>query len=443
MDKTKVVYSWIGPRGPVWNTELPNVLSMTCVSFNAQVDSTFFGADDTWLMMFAHAKDLFELYPSVCIEQTDDRPFVVPFSLVWRVGFENYFVGRTGLLEYSHLDGKLINLVRDKNGYIFIDYSVEAFIEERHLNALHSYFKHIHQIPLHKIIYMTGAVNAKEIYEQYCTRHGIPNDPKERLSIISYASSEHIFTRNMHETPDEPEYNTEVVPDKLILMWNRRYRSHRIQLVSLLEKNNLIDRSYVSMPDCHVETPSMTFRDEVERMHLVQQFAHMGLEQHHIDSLANKLPLVLDNEQNIVQMCSDEGNVNRPYYQNSLISLVTETNFYNNEVTLTEKSFKPLKEKHPFILVGVPGCLQGLRDLGYRTFSEFWDESYDTITDPLPRMRKIDEILQYIGSWTPEQILDFKRRVKPIVEHNYNVLKNSSRYDVMKKVNDIIRGNNA
>ncbi len=42
MDKTKVVYSWIGPRGPIWNTELPNILSLTCVSFNAQVDSRFF-----------------------------------------------------------------------------------------------------------------------------------------------------------------------------------------------------------------------------------------------------------------------------------------------------------------------------------------------------------------------------------------------------------------
>lgn len=443
MDKTKVVYSWIGPRGPLWNTELPSILSLTCVSFNAQVESNFFGADDTWLMMFSYAKDQYELYPSVSIEDDDDRHFVIPFSLLWRTGFENYFVGRTGILEYSHIDFKLINLVKRKNGYIFIDYSVEAYVEPRQLNALHSYFKHIHGIPLHKIIYLTGAVNAKQIYEEYCTHNNIPDHPSERLSIIPYASSEHIFTRNIEEQSSEPEYNTETIPKKLLLMWNRRYRSHRLQLAALLEKNNLIDRSYLSLPDCHVETPTITFSEEIKRMDLVNQFAHMGLEQQHIDTLANKLPLILDNEQDIVQMCSDRGNVNRPYYQNSLISLVTETNFYNKEVTLTEKSFKPLKEKHPFILVGVPGCLQGLRELGYKTFSEFWDESYDTITDPIPRMREIDRILQYIGSWDNNQILDFKRRVKPIVEHNYQVLKNSSRYDIMTKINNVIRGNNA
>jgi hypothetical protein len=441
MDKTKVVYSWIGPRNPLWNTELPSILSLTSAAFNAQVDSRFFGSDDTWLMMFSHAKDQYEIYPSVSIEPDDDRHFVIPFSLVWRTGFENYFVGRTGLLEYSHIDFKLINLVKNKNGYIFIDYSVEAFIENSQLNALHSYFKHIHQIPLNKIIYLTGAVNAKEIYEEYCKHNNILNEPSERLSIMSYASSEHIFAPNFDGA--EPEYNVDTVPEKLFLAWNRRYRQHRLQLATLLEKNNLVDRSYMSFPNCDIERPTTTFSDLISRMNIVTQLAHMGLEQRHVDSFANKLPLVLDGEDNIVQMCSDENNVSRPYYQNSLVSLITETNFYDREVTLTEKSFKPLKEKHPFIIVGVPGCLQGLRDLGYKTFSEFWDESYDTITDPFPRMRKIDEILQHIGSWDSNQILDFKRRVKPIVEHNYQVLKNSSRYDIMTKINNVIRGNNA
>lgn len=439
MDKIKLVYSWIGPRGPMWNTELPNILSLASTAFSTNVDSTFFNADDTWMMMFSHAKDLYEIYPSVSIENEDDRPFIIPFSLSWRVGLESYLVGRTGLLEFSHVPQHLIRLARNNNGYIFIDYSVEAFVEHKHLKALHSYFDHIHGIPLHKVIYLTGAINAKEIYEEYCDVYNIPNEPRHRLNIVTYASSEHIFANNLKG--DEPIYNTDIVPHKLFLMWNRRYRPHRIQLSALLEKNNLIDRSFISLPSCHIETPIMTFQNEIRHMDLVHQFAHMGLEQEHVDRLESKLPLVLDDEHNIVQMCSDEGNVNRHYYQNSLISIVTETNFYEPEVTLTEKSFKPLKEKHPFILVGVPGCLQGLRDLGYQTFSEFWDESYDTITDPIPRMRKLDEVLQYIGSWDHNKILDFRRRVKPVLDHNYQTLKNSSRYTVMKKIADIVRNN--
>lgn len=441
MDKTKVVYSWIGPRGPMWNTELPSILSLTCVSFNAQVDSRFFGADDTWMQMFSHADDQYEIYPSVSIEDNDERHFVIPFSLVWRTGFENYFVGRTGLLEYSHIDGKLINLVKNKNGYIFIDYSVEAFIEPRHLNALHSYFKHIHQIPLHKVIYLTGAVNAKELYERYCCERGISNEPNERLTVLSYASSEHIFANTMINS--EPEYNPDVIPEKLFLSWNRRYRRHRLQLALLLEKNNLIDRSHISFPDRDIETPTTTFRNVINNTRMVAELAHMGLQQHHADSLSNKLPLILDGEEDIARMCGEDNNDSRIYYQSSLVSLVTETNFDRDEVTLTEKSFKPLKEKHPFIIMGVPGCLKGLQELGYKTFSDFWDESYDTIDDLFPRLRKLDEVMQYIGSWDHNKLLEFRRQVKPILEHNYQVLKNTSRYGVMTKINNVVRGNNA
>jgi hypothetical protein len=138
-------------------------------------------------------------------------------------------------------------------------------------------------------------------------------------------------------------------------------------------------------------------------------------------------------------MCQDYGNVTRSYYQQSLVSIVTETNFYDREVSLTEKSFKPTKEKHPFIIAGVRGVLKGMHDLGFRTFSEFWDESYDDIVDDGTRMNKIMEIIGQIGTWTPEQVLDFKRRVKPILEHNYNIIRTASTAGTVAKITAIIR----
>jgi hypothetical protein len=162
-----------------------------------------------------------------------------------------------------------------------------------------------------------------------------------------------------------------------------------------------------------------------------------------VESFAARLPLVLDNETNINQMCQDLGNVSRPYYQNSLISLITETNFTENEVTLTEKSYKPIKEKHPFVTVGVNGALKGLRKSGFKTFGEFWDEGYDDLIDPSERMRAIKTVIEDISRWDNDKILDFKRRVKPILEHNYNVLKDSSPRTMALEINNIVRGNNA
>ena len=95
----------------------------------------------------------------------------------------------------------------------------------------------------------------------------------------------------------------------------------------------------------------------------------------------SKLPLEIDGETEIGEMCADRTGNARKFYQNSLLSIVTETNWDLPHLTSTEKSFKPFRDKHPFIIVGVDGALKSMRNLGFKTFSEFWDESYDEIED--------------------------------------------------------------
>lgn len=438
-DKTKLVFNWLGPRGPIWNTELPNILSFAGASEQCTVNSHRWWNDDTWLTLFKHASDEYELDCSFNIDVADERFFIYPFTLSWRIPFESYFMGNTGILEFAHMPQHLINLAKYGNGYILINHSVEAFMSFGHLSALHSYFSSTHGIPLHKIIYVTGCINSAEMYEEYCLANNVPEDKRDRLTIISYPSSQTIFRSNLEEA--EPIYDSEFVPEKLFLVWNRRYRIHRTILALILESFNLIDRTYISFSDVHIERQTRSFAQEVPH-HIIENWGLQMLSAS-VDSFAARLPLVLDNETNINQMCQDLGNVSRPYYQNSLISLITETNFTENEVTLTEKSYKPIKEKHPFIIVGVNGALKGLRKSGFKTFGEFWDESYDEMQDPSHRMRAIRNIIAEIATWDNDKILDFKRRVKPILDHNYNVLKNSSPRTMALEINNIIRGNNA
>jgi hypothetical protein len=62
------------------------------------------------------------------------------------------------------------------------------------------------------------------------------------------------------------------------------------------------------------------------------------------------------------------------------ISVVLETVF-DSRIHLTEKSLRPLACGHPFILAAGPGSLALLRKYGFRTFSPFIDETYDTVQD--------------------------------------------------------------
>jgi hypothetical protein len=439
-DKIKVVYSWIGPRGPIWNTELPNLLSFAAASEQCSINSHNWWSDDAWLTLFSHASDQYEVYPSFNIDCEDDRFFIYPFSLAWRIPFESYFMGNTGILEFAHMPGHLIRLVREKNGYILINHSVEAFMGPGYLSSLHSYFSNTHGIPLHKIIYVTGCINSAELYERYCNDNNIPEGKEHRLTIISYPSSQTIFRPNLEES-EAVVYDTELVPNRLFLSWNRRYRNHRVTLALMLESLNLIDRTYISFSDVNIERQTKTFEQSIH-YHVLQNWG-VDISQETINSFASRLPLTIDNETNINQMCEDRGNVSRPYYQDSLVSLITETNFDNDEVTLTEKSYKPIKEKHPFIIIGVNGAVKGLQRAGFRTFNEFWDEGYDEITCPAERIRAIKKIIEDISTWDNDKILDFKRKVKPILEYNYDVLKESSPRQMALEINNKIRGSNA
>jgi hypothetical protein len=408
-------------------------MSFAAVGQNISTDSRYFWCDNVWNEIFIHKKD-YELYHISMLDDYD--VFIYPFSLMWRVPMGNYFLFNSGILEFSHTPTHVIHQVRANGGYFLIDLSAEAFVQQQQLALMHSYFQ-FYGIPLSKIIYLTGCMNADVIYEDYCVRHNI-TDPNDKMNLISYPTSQNNLSRHLSAVPPppEPEYNTEKIPEKLFLVWNRRFRHHRIALALGLEKYGLLDRSYVSLGRTDPENTSFQLQDvvspDVRRIY--------GVTDDNLSSLINKLPLVLDGETNIHQMCGDFDAAARPFYQNSLVSLVTETNYELNEVTLTEKSFKPFKERHPFITLGAKGTLKAMKSLGYRTFNEFWSEDYDEIDDPVLRMCRTLEIINQIGQWNEAQILDFRRRVKPILDHNFEVVKQPTSILVAEKIKNIIRG---
>jgi len=433
-DVIKIAYAWIGPRGPVWNTELPNILTFCNSAEGAQTFSTNFWVDDVYRRLFRYKKEGYLLYPSVDICEKDI--FIYPFSLAWRVQFNHYFFGVTGILEYGHVSQHVIHNVRTNKGFFLIDLAVEAFVQPDQIASMHAYFSGIHKIPMNKIIYLTGCMNANLLYNEWCASKNI-TDPRDKMNIISFPSSQAVYARQLQNSElQEPQYNTENLPEKLFLCWNRRFRQHRTELIMNLDRLGLVDRSYYSMSVVEPEKPDVMFAQTIDKG-VMQEY---NITETDVAKLLSKLPLNIDNETEIVQMCEDRSMLARKFYTNSLISIVTETNYHANEVTLTEKAFKPAKEKHPFILVGAPGALQSMRDLGYKTFGEFWCEEYDNIKHPRHRMKEIVRICEDIGKWTPEKILDFKRKVKPILDHNFHLFKQAPEDFVSEKINSIVRG---
>lgn len=105
-------------------------------------------------------------------------------------------------------------------------------------------------------------------------------------------------------------------------------------------------------------------------------------------------------------------------WQNSFVHLVNETVFYDEKLHLTEKIFKPIVALRPFLLAAAPGNLAYLRNYGFKTFGEWWDESYDAVQDPGTRSDLILDILDKLCVKSPAELKKMLEEMKPVLEFN-------------------------
>jgi hypothetical protein len=169
-------------------------------------------------------------------------------------------------------------------------------------------------------------MNAAELYKHYCNRNNIPDTPRDRMNILSFPASHQSYATLVGDPSNpashDPTYDSELVPEKLFLMWNRRFRTHRTNLAVALDKAGLVDRSYVSMLVSDPESNVQTFNNTVS----IYQDPDLNLTNEDVERFSAKLPLIIDGETDVHQMCGDFNNDARKFYTNSLVSIVTETN---------------------------------------------------------------------------------------------------------------------
>jgi hypothetical protein len=107
--------------------------------------------------------------------------------------------------------------------------------------------------------------------------------------------------------------------------------------------------------------------------------------------------------------------------QESFVYVVTETCYWEHKCHLTEKIFKPIVSRMPFVLVGPAHNLEYLRSYGFRTFGRWFDESYDAIEDPILRMSAVADVIEEICSYSMQDLEFMLKEMTPVLNHNYNL----------------------
>jgi len=118
------------------------------------------------------------------------------------------------------------------------------------------------------------------------------------------------------------------------------------------------------------------------------------------------------------------------FYFNTLISIVTETETHKDCVFFSEKIFKPIIALHPFIVISSQNFLKELKHLGYRTFSDYWDESYDEIEDEVARFNAVLKLIEDLNQKPLKDLKTMYFNMMPILEHNHRVFFNNNRLNI-------------
>ena len=115
--------------------------------------------------------------------------------------------------------------------------------------------------------------------------------------------------------------------------------------------------------------------------------------------------------------------LNRNLHNDTFLNLVIETHqFPSSELFFSEKSVRPIYTAQPFIIFGNPESLKYLKQLGYKTFSDFWDESYDEDVPLQERFDRLFNTLESIADKPMEELNEWLCDMQPILEHNFNTL---------------------
>lgn len=114
------------------------------------------------------------------------------------------------------------------------------------------------------------------------------------------------------------------------------------------------------------------------------------------------------------------GHFEMKMFQQSFLHVVNETVFYYKKLHLTEKIFKPIVSRRPFILVAAPGNLAYLKRYGFQTFSKWINEDYDNETDHSRRLIMIADEIEKISKLSLAELNCMHQEMQEILDYNFD-----------------------
>jgi len=340
-----------------------------------------------------------------------------------------------GMHNGLHNFGKIIKQYYNKqiHNKVIISFGNESLyqFEDADLKPI-SIFKLLHRwadeanVPLAIIEFRNGNQSIAETYNAWCNDKGIT----QRLGYVGWYDVWASNTLRTHRLIDKKIHNHAEQKPLYYTFQNNKMRWHRLKLLEALYDNDLLEFgacSYIfSDQEKHINSNIVNDRDEI--LNLIPS-SRDGF----VDSKNTKYPTIINRA---VEPMVLGGFMS--YFNDSYYDFIPETTFephsyqhntdckedYWNYTFYSEKTWRSIMFKRPFIMINTPGSLQKLKEHGFRTFDKWWDESYDTIDNAYKRIDALIKLNKHIiETYSLEQLHHIvHHEMKEVLDHNYNLL---------------------
>ena len=219
--------------------------------------------------------------------------------------------------------------------------------------------------------------------------------------ILVYYWSHAIIARDWYRFAEHVDFQKK--PKRFFLIYNRSWtgtREYRLKFSDLLIDAELVKHCQTTFnpQDSETDVGYTNYEFQTKKWQPTHRL------EKYFDS--NCAPASSSADFEILDYCDTE------------VEVVLETLFDDNRWHLTEKILRPIACGQPFILASTPGSLEYLKQYGFKTYHDVWNEDYDTVTDPESRLHRIIDLMKYLVGLNDEQKKDIMYRAQTIADYN-------------------------
>ncbi len=303
------------------------------------------------------------------------------------------------------LNKEFADLINTNVAKLIIDFCNEGQVRENWFFAIHRMIKK-YKLKSSNIYFISCDSKLSENYDIWIEKFNIP-----KINIIGlnrYLEEAKLWIEDIDKFPIE-DFKVNRIREKKFLCLNGAFRASRIKIVSELFRNGLDNDGYISLIG--------NYRADLPIKSDLQSELDNDTIKYFMDIIYPKIPIVVDLEKDIELIEPYIGNSYvHEMYINSYFNILTETS-YNYENSIIGNNIFPTEKTYRAIF-----GLKFLKSMGFETFPEFFDESYDEIENPWERMYIIVKEIKKICSLSLEELHDRYYNIFDKLEHNRNRL---------------------